>query len=154
MGIVSLLGFYFKSTTGPSSHDFFVIPTASTASVASKRRLEFLGASLTNGYCDLGLPSQKNFTPSVEDSFLSHGRLIAHYLDAQVHIEAWSGKGLVRNSGAPNITSPNPYPTVFPLTLANNNATLWDFNSWIPLVAPTLYFSFPFFSIKIKTKKQ
>jgi hypothetical protein len=36
------------------------------------------------------------------------------------------------NYGAPNITSPDPFPIYYPRTIANDPQTAWNFNSWIP----------------------
>src|SRR5690606_10360892 len=45
--------------------------------------------------------------------------------------QAWSGKGLVRNYGSPNTTSPDPLPIYVNRTLANEKNNIWKF-TWIP----------------------
>lgn len=79
---------------------------------------------------------------ATENNFVAYGSLTAQAFDAELHLEAWSGKGVVRfdfphkimnrNYGYPNITSPDPLPSYWNLTLANNASSLWDFSSWIP----------------------
>lgn len=97
------------------------------------RRIEFIGDSITCGFGDLGtFPC--NFSASTEDVSHSYAELIARELDADIHIVAWSGKGMVRNYGYPNESSPESMPTYFNKTLANSDApsTTWNFTSWIP----------------------
>jgi hypothetical protein len=47
-------------------------------------------------------------------------------------LEAWSGKGLVRNAGDKNITSIDPFPIYYGRALANDPQSQWDFSKWIP----------------------
>jgi hypothetical protein len=49
-----------------------------------------------------------------------------------VHIEAWSGKGVVRNFGDPSTTSVDPFPVYFNRTIAVHPDPIWDFAHFQP----------------------
>jgi len=102
------------------------------SSPVPKRRLEFIGDSITCGYGDEGV-FPCSFSPQTENNLKAYGALVAEYFDADVFVECWSGKGLVRNYGDQKITSTNPFPIYFNKTLASidNNSPIWNF-SWIP----------------------
>ena len=51
---------------------------------------------------------------------------------AQVHVVAWSGKGVVRNYQDPGITSPDPLPIYFNRTIGVHPAPIWDFAQYKP----------------------
>eukprot|EP01113_Clastostelium_recurvatum_P023625 TRINITY_DN2816_c0_g1_i2.p1 TRINITY_DN2816_c0_g1~~TRINITY_DN2816_c0_g1_i2.p1 ORF type:complete len:358 (-),score=62.51 TRINITY_DN2816_c0_g1_i2:99-1172(-) len=98
-----------------------------------KNTIEFVGDSITCGFGDLGhVPC--DFTPYTQDEYYAWGYLVARALNADVHVEAWSGKGVIRNCcNWPNYTSPDPLPTYFGRTLASiDTNNTWDFSSWIP----------------------
>eukprot|EP01119_Soliformovum_irregulare_P010139 TRINITY_DN2472_c0_g4_i1.p1 TRINITY_DN2472_c0_g4~~TRINITY_DN2472_c0_g4_i1.p1 ORF type:complete len:353 (-),score=58.12 TRINITY_DN2472_c0_g4_i1:151-1176(-) len=97
----------------------------------SGRRIEFIGDSITCGYGDVG-KYPCSFSPETEDNYVSYGPRIARSFGAELHLEAWSGKGLVRNYGDPNITSKMPMPVYLPWTLATDFVSQWNFTSWIP----------------------
>jgi len=96
------------------------------------RKLEFLGASITCGYGDEGIPPCSN-NPATENNFKAYGALIGEHFNAEINVECWSGKGVVRNGGDKNITSQYPFPAYFNRTLATDTTsdTLWPFK-WIP----------------------
>ncbi|GAM24435.1 hypothetical protein SAMD00019534_076100 [Acytostelium subglobosum LB1] len=120
LGVVGFYGFIVD-------HTATLVPPTEPPS----RRLEFLGDSITCGYGIIGM-SPCPFTPETENNYLTYGQLIARELEADVNIEAWSGIGLVRNYGEPNISSVLAFPDVFPRTLATNPSLLWDFDSYQP----------------------
>lgn len=62
----------------------------------------------------------------------TYGPLIARAVNADFFVEAWSGKGMVRNYGDPNITSVDPFPKYYPYTLATEWTQKWDFYAWVP----------------------
>jgi hypothetical protein len=45
---------------------------------------------------------------------------------------AYSGRGVVRNYGDANKTSPEPIPSLYDRTCCNDAAIKWDFNKWVP----------------------
>jgi len=94
------------------------------------RKIEFIGDSITCGYGNEG-KYPCHFTAETEDNFQTYGPMTAKVFGADYHLEAWSGKGVVRNYGYPNITSPDPFPIYYPRTLATNETSRWNF-SWKP----------------------
>ncbi|KAF2077153.1 hypothetical protein CYY_001538 [Polysphondylium violaceum] len=96
-----------------------------------RRSIEFIGDSITCGYGDLGVPPCE-FEARTEDNFMTYGALIARELEAELYIEAWSGKGVVRNYQAPNITSNGTFPTFYPLTIPTESTNYWDFSDFQP----------------------
>jgi len=98
---------------------------------APGRKIEVLGDSFTVGYGDEGPETCGDLRP-YENSYLSYAAITARALDAQDHIIAASGTGLVRNWAAPGVTSPNPMPSYYDRTVKSIESTNWDFSKWIP----------------------
>lgn len=96
-----------------------------------KHRIEVVGDSFSVGYGDEGQATCQDLRP-YENSYLSYSAVAARALDAEVHITAVSGTGMVRNWAAPEQTSPNPMPSYFDRTVHNDEASKWDFASWTP----------------------
>jgi len=95
------------------------------------RTIEFLGDSITCGYGDEGV-YPCSFSANTENVYRTYDFLTAQYFDADIHVESWSGKGVVRNYGDTNITSVNPFPLYWNRTLANNpNGDYYNF-AWLP----------------------
>mmetsp|Transcript_24887 Transcript_24887/g.62482 ORF Transcript_24887/g.62482 Transcript_24887/m.62482 type:complete len:190 (-) Transcript_24887:47-616(-) len=67
-----------------------------------------------------------------QDVLQGYVGITARALQARFHAECWSGKGVVRNYGAPNTTSPDPFPIYWNRTLGNLVSPTWDFSSWLP----------------------
>jgi len=95
------------------------------------RKLEFIGDSITCGYGDEGtFPC--SFSAQTENNLKGYSGLVGDHFKAQISVECWSGKGLVRNYGDKNITSPDPLPSYYNKTLASiDNSPEWEFK-WIP----------------------
>jgi len=94
------------------------------------RRIEFFGDSITCGFGNMGV-SPCDFTPATEDNYNTYAVEIANHFNAEVYIQAWSGKGVVRNCCNQNITSPDPLPIYYKKTIANYASNDWNFK-WIP----------------------
>ncbi|KJE95149.1 endoglucanase E [Capsaspora owczarzaki ATCC 30864] len=109
----------------PSMHR----PSHHPAAAVAGRRIEWLGASLTCGFGDEGT-APCDFSWYTENNYLSHGPITSRALKAEYHIEAWSGKGVIRNYGDTGF-SVCPFPCYFNRTLANSNL-LWDYGAWVP----------------------
>jgi len=95
--------------------------------------LEFFGDSITCGYGNEGiLPF--HWSPDTENNYLAYGPITARELNAEYNIEAWSGKGVVRNYGYPNITSPDPMPVYWNRSIAHRTdlTSVWSFKTWTP----------------------
>lgn len=121
------------------------------------RRIEFLGDSITAGYCNLcegpgpwseQPPSSRTYSDahSGEESGASSRRLreafdqsfalswptiICERLGAECHTAAWSGLGLIRNCCGVDFLMPE----VWTRTLASGptgGLNTWDFSKWVP----------------------
>eukprot|EP01064_Diplonema_japonicum_P012069 TRINITY_DN19549_c0_g3_i2.p1 TRINITY_DN19549_c0_g3~~TRINITY_DN19549_c0_g3_i2.p1 ORF type:complete len:365 (+),score=46.48 TRINITY_DN19549_c0_g3_i2:37-1131(+) len=93
------------------------------------RRMEFIGDSITAGYCNLchepSMPTNE-YAQSFYDSWASQ---ICRGVGAVCHAIAWSGFGVIRNYAPGNVTLPDVYLK----TLASDvNSPDWDFSSWKP----------------------
>lgn len=89
VGDVRFLGFQ----TAPGSH---LLPPEPP----QRRRIEFIGDSITAGYGNEGADANCRFTPLTENSDLAFGPMAARALHADVSVIAWSGHGLIRNRDA------------------------------------------------------
>ncbi len=96
------------------------------------RRIEFIGNSITCGYGDEGENSDCHFTPQTENANLSYASITARELNADYHLIAYSGKGVVRNYGDPNKTSLDPLPSIFDRICVYDSTPKWNFKNWIP----------------------
>lgn len=76
-----------------------------------------VGDSITAAY---GVEGQYpcTFSAETENIFYSYATLVGQSVGVDVHTIAWSGKGVVRNYGDPNPTSPDPMPLFYNRTLA------------------------------------
>lgn len=102
----------------------------SRAEVATKGpRIEFIGDSLSCGYGIEG-ESPCKFSAKTENALLAFPVITAQMLNAQEYsLLCYSGKGVVRNYGAPTRTSPDPFPVYYNRTLATVRDYTWDFKS-------------------------
>ena len=98
------------------------------------RRIEFIGNSITCGYGVEGESASSPFKPETENATLSYAALVARALGADYTMVAYSGRGVVRNYGDPNKTSPDPMPALYDRTCCSDSLLIWDFSSWIPQV--------------------
>ena len=67
--------------------------------VASERKIEFIGDSITCAYGNEGESRYKSFTAKNENSYLSYAAITARALNASPNMIAWSGIGLTMNYG-------------------------------------------------------
>lgn len=86
---------------------------------AKETKFLFLGDSLTAAYGVEG-SSPCSFTASTENILDGYAGLTASYFDADFHVVAWSGKGVVRNYGEPSRSSAEPMPTDYNRTFATD----------------------------------
>ena len=91
------------------------------------RKLEFLGDSITAGFCN------ECQTPDINPGAHKQGFgatwdfQIGQILKAQIHTAAWSGLGMIKNCCGGNTTM----PSIFSRTLATvNTDNTWRWNSW------------------------
>ncbi|HEX3904078.1 MAG TPA: SGNH/GDSL hydrolase family protein [Polyangia bacterium] len=88
------------------------------------RLIEVIGDSITAGYGDLGMLSDSDCFPT-ESDWDSYASVAARAVGAEVSTIAASGRGVYRNYGG-DMTG--TMPILYPLTLANDSAPLWDFH--------------------------
>jgi lysophospholipase L1-like esterase len=108
---------------------------------APARRIEFIGDSFTTGYGDEGTDKHCPFSEATQNQFLAFGSLAARALDAEHHVIAWSGKGVVRNYDSPKKPIP-PEPTdpieravvpeLYDRTLPGRADSQWRYAAWQP----------------------
>ncbi|EGG21257.1 hypothetical protein DFA_01136 [Cavenderia fasciculata] len=95
------------------------------------KRIEFIGDSITCGYGIDGTPPC-SFTAETENNYQTYAGVVSRILGADLHVESWSGKGVVRNYDANGTTSVDPFPTYYGRTIANNPNSTWTFQDWVP----------------------
>ncbi len=92
------------------------------------RRLEVIGDSISAGYGDEGtFPC--SFSAATENHYLTYEALAARALQAELHTEAWSGIGMLRNYDG---STTNTMPERFPRTLPQRSTSTWDFSAYVP----------------------
>lgn len=93
------------------------------------RRIEIIGDSITAGYGNEAAGIEDGFQASQENHYMAYGPLAARSLNAELHVAAWSGKGMYQNyGGARDIQMPELYAR----TLPSRDDSAWDFHAWIP----------------------
>jgi hypothetical protein len=95
------------------------------ASATHRRNIEFVGDSLTAGYCNM---CSKDVTYHSEDYLKTWSFLVAQSFGAQYHTEAWSGYGVVRNCCGGDVMMPE----IFERTLATVDRQDWQWDSFVP----------------------
>jgi lysophospholipase L1-like esterase len=103
-----------------------------TGPAARSRQIEFIGDSLTAGYGSTSTTrdctsDQVNRTTNTD---ISYGALTARGLSADYQVNAFSGKGMVRNynGGDPG----NDYRAYYDRALLNVAGDVWDPGTWRP----------------------
>ena len=93
------------------------------------RRIELIGDSISNGYGDLGSSAYCSGSATNEDVTQAYGPLTAAALGADLHVTAWSGRGLIRNL---DLSTSGLVPQLWRLAVASDSSTVWDPTSWVP----------------------
>lgn len=98
------------------------------------RRIEYVGDSITCGYGNESATVTCNAAQyrAFENNYLTYAALSARAVCAEYHIVSYSGKGMVRNYGDVNPTSPDPMPYIYPQLLVNQASPSYNFSQWIP----------------------
>jgi len=112
------------------SHDFHIL----AAPKRYERRLEFLGDSITAGFCNMC--GREMYTPKNQNFAFSWPKLVCEDLGAECHVAAWSSFGMVQGetlmsdiwlrtlASTPSGCLSDPHGTI-----AENR---WPFKSWKP----------------------
>jgi lysophospholipase L1-like esterase len=111
-GVLQVKGFQLAAGAKP-------LPVA-----APKRRVEFIGDSITCGYGDEAATKEEHFTNATENAWLAWGAVASRALKAELYCEAWSGIWLMDNGKDENM------PKRWERTLGGDPASTWDFARW------------------------
>lgn len=106
-----------------------IVPASEITSCNSRKfGMLVVGDSITAAYGVEGV-SPCSFTAATENILYSYATLVGEAVNADVHTVAWSGKGVVRNYGDVNPTSPDPMPIFYNRTLGiSSDPELY----WVP----------------------
>jgi hypothetical protein len=96
------------------------------------RRIELIGDSYFCGYGVEASSIQCDSLRPYENAEKAFGALVAQDLNAEYHLESFSGKGIVRNWGDPKTKSVDPFPALYDRVVCRDAKTLWDFTKWTP----------------------
>jgi lysophospholipase L1-like esterase len=102
-----------------------------------RHKMLVIGDSITAAYGVDGA-SPCSFTAETENEEHSYASIVATQVQAELHVVAWSGKGVVRNYGDVNQMSTEPMPTYYNRTLATLPASVEasGSNYWSPASFP------------------
>lgn len=89
-----------------------------------KRRIEFLGDSITCGYGNEAASKDEHFTFKTENAWLAWGAVTARALEADFSCQAVSGIWLMDNG------KKKALPAIWRNTLGFTASTPWDFSTW------------------------
>ena len=96
-----------------------------------KRKIEIIGASWANGYGNEGVTYGKcDNLAEVSNADLSFSVLLPQNLNAQYHLVAVSGRGIIRWYGDPKPRSEDTMPNDYGHLLFNRPDSKWDFKGW------------------------
>ena len=99
-----------------------------------KKKILFIGDSITCGYGNLSSSHKEHFKIETEDVFYTYGYVAARKMDWEFNSVAWSGKGMLRNYGKGDDAKryENTIPKIFSRTLPHKPNVQWDFKTNIP----------------------
>lgn len=124
-----------ESWMGTASFDGLLLPTGCELlppPAWPKRKLMFIGDSLTCGEYIERFPPEDDATPRSTNAARSYGMLLAKWLDAQVHVVAYGGRGITRDwAGKRDV---NTVPIFFERSMPDDPATKWDHSRYQPEV--------------------
>ncbi|KAL0479430.1 hypothetical protein AKO1_007677 [Acrasis kona] len=120
---------------GESRFGGFVVDEHAQVSKPEGRKLkmEFIGASVTCGYGNLGTPPCESNVDN-ENARLAYSSQTARMLNADHSIICWSGMGMARSYGDKFPVTENSMPHHFNGTLGKLNSNDWDFKRFIPQI--------------------
>ena len=94
------------------------------------RKLMFIGDSLTCGEYNERFPPENDSTPRSTNVARSYGMLLARWLNTQVHIVAYGGRGIIRDwAGKRDV---NTVPVFFERAMPDDPASRWDHSRYQP----------------------
>ncbi|HEX7584872.1 MAG TPA: SGNH/GDSL hydrolase family protein, partial [Prolixibacteraceae bacterium] len=97
------------------------------------RKIEFIGNSITCGYGTEGKTKSERWRSATENNYLSYAAIMSRALNADYHITAHSGEGVVRNYGYKEKASPTgTMPRRFNRMFDEKEQPVWNFKLWNP----------------------
>lgn len=99
------------------------------APAVGKKKILFIGDSITCGYGVLGDSADCDFSPETEHGLHTYAAYTAQALQADFQVVAVSGRGIYRNYGG---DKKQLMPHLFPYSLPFGKKSKWDMASWIP----------------------
>ena len=96
---------------------------------APAHRIELVGDSISAGYGNECTNASQGFAAATENEYIAYGPLTARTLGADIHVIAWSGKGLYRNLDG---STTETMPILWQRTLPTDSSSHWDPSQWIP----------------------
>jgi hypothetical protein len=87
-----------------------------------------VGDSISAGFCDETAGTNTPFTAATENEYLAYGPLTARSLGADIHVVAWSGKGMYRNLDG---TTTETVPVLWERTIPTDKTSRWDPSQWV-----------------------
>jgi hypothetical protein len=128
VGTITLNGLEFTSkvSSSPAHHNCL-----------TRHKMLVIGDSITAAYGVDGA-SPCSFTAATENVDHSYATIVATEVQADLHVVAWSGRGVVRNYGDVNQVSDVPMPDYYNRTIATVPVTSdpGDTNFWDPARFP------------------
>lgn len=122
-----------ESWMGTASFDGLILPAGCEllpAPAWPARKLMFIGDSLTCGEYNERFPPENDRSPRTTNAARSYGMLLAKWLNAQVHVLAYGGRGIVRNwDGRRDV---NTVPVFFERAMPDDPASKWDHARYQP----------------------
>lgn len=97
----------------------------------NSRKIEVIGNSITCGY-GTEAPHSASYTDSTADAWDSYAYRLGEFLQAEVSLVAYSGKGAVRNYNDSAQVSQMPMPAHYENTMVFGKEKRWQFRRWVP----------------------
>lgn len=122
-----------ESWMGIASFDGLVLPAGCELlppPAWPERKLLIIGDSITCGEDNECFPPENDRSPRTTNIARSYGMLLAKWLNAQVHIVGYGGRGIVRNwDGRRDV---NTVPVFFERSMPDDPATRWNHAAYQP----------------------
>jgi len=94
------------------------------------RKLLFIGDSLTCGEYDERFPPENDSTPRTTNAARSYAMVLARWLNAQVHLVSYGGRGITRDwAGKSDVATA---PVFFERALPDKEGSVWDHSRYQP----------------------
>jgi len=126
----------FESKHGVTEFSGFVLDDSCSLRELPPRppyRIEFIGGSSVMGFGSESNSIRCTDVDKVSNCYFSYGPVTARALQAECHILAISGKGVLRTWRSPFI-SDDSFLHYYARTVKDDPGVLWDFTQWVPHV--------------------